>query len=350
VPDEAIADLRRAYKRADLTLYLGAGVSMASGLPSWDKLVLTMYLHALGRLDKEDSPLRNWRVYPNYLEAIAQFRIGSSADPAEITAQKIRALVPEPKDFVELLRGTLYDRMRYSDSGQNETLDAVRKMCSDSQSGRGLAAVVSYNYDGLVERHGSTTRAIWVDEAGNGVADDDSTRSASFELPVYHVHGYLPDEGGGSTYEHLIFTEEQFHSAASDPYSWSNLVQMRQLGASTGLMVGMSLVDRNLRRLLEAMRKVPNARPQYVILKREKAPQLDPRQLSRIEELAAEFGSNRKIDQPNAKSEDQVQAIYSLLYEHDRVMTMKVLKNLGVTVMWIDKHGELPGLLRDIAG
>ena len=109
-------------------------------------------------------------------------------------------------------------------------------------------------------------------------------------------------------------------------------------------------MDRNLRRLLEAMRKVPNARPQYVILKREEAPKLEWHQLERIEGLAEKYGRNRKVDQPYGKSEDQIQAIYSLLYEHDRAMTRQVLNELGVQVIWIDEYDEVATRLDEVGG
>jgi|AntRauTorckE5430_2_1112549.scaffolds.fasta_scaffold03766_3 hypothetical protein len=42
LPDNARDTLRRAFKNQQLTLYPGAGVSVASALPTWDKLVLSV--------------------------------------------------------------------------------------------------------------------------------------------------------------------------------------------------------------------------------------------------------------------------------------------------------------------
>ena len=41
--------LRQAYQDRNLTLYLGAGLSIGSGLPSWDALVLAMYFKVMDR-------------------------------------------------------------------------------------------------------------------------------------------------------------------------------------------------------------------------------------------------------------------------------------------------------------
>ena len=43
LPDDARSDLQQAFRDRSLTLYLGAGVSVASALPTWEKLVLSVY-------------------------------------------------------------------------------------------------------------------------------------------------------------------------------------------------------------------------------------------------------------------------------------------------------------------
>jgi hypothetical protein len=55
-----IASVRTAYKKGDLTLYLGAGVSKGNGLPTWSELVLAMYFTAM----EGDWKLR-WRPFSN---------------------------------------------------------------------------------------------------------------------------------------------------------------------------------------------------------------------------------------------------------------------------------------------
>ncbi len=324
--------LKRAFKNREITLYLGAGVSMPSGLPSWDRLVLTMYLAALGEIDHANNPLKNWRVFPNYLEAIAEWLLGTNVDPAEITAQKIHSMVPDKDRFVGLLKETLYAPIRHRAPLENSTLEAVKKLGASG----GVRTIVSYNYDDLVERNSAKFMPLW----RHGV------EPAKKRVPVFHVHGFLPRGGRGSIYDELILTEEQFHAAASDPYSWSNLVQMRQLGSNVGLMVGMSLTDRNLRRILDAMRKLSDLCPQYAILKKEKQ-ELSAGSLDEIEEAAESYGRNRKVQ---GKGRDQIRAIYRKLVQFDRKMKTRVLKELGVQVLWIDDYGKIPRLFEEIGG
>ncbi len=329
--------LKAAFADRELTLYLGAGVSVPSGLPNWDRLVLMMYLASLAEGAEQDNPLRDWRVFPNYLEAIAQWLLRESVDPAEITAQKILAKVG-PERFIPLLKETLYGTLDNGGEAPNGTLDGVGRLCNDT--GAGVRAVVTYNYDDLLEQRVERSQPVWkpasAPEAG--------------KLPVYHVHGYLPPDRGsaaseGSTYPELVLTEEQFHGAASDAYSWSNLVQLRQLGSNVGLMVGMSLRDRNLRRLLDAMRKLQDRCPQYAVLKRELDP-LEPTAIAEIEKLAAEYGADRKLEERSAR---EIQAIFDRLRSDDQQRTSVVLEGLGVEVLWVDDYAEIPRVLAAIA-
>src|SRR5437016_4074639 len=95
--------LRTAYDRGNLTLYVGAGISVGNGLPTWSQLVLTMYFTAI----KGDWKYR-WRPYSNYLFAIAEWQLRQRPEPPEITAQKVRQYYTDPKEFLEDLRTTLY--------------------------------------------------------------------------------------------------------------------------------------------------------------------------------------------------------------------------------------------------
>ena len=52
--DESVERLRQAYNAGNLTLYLGAGVSVGNGLPTWQQLVLAMYFNALDDAEPRD--------------------------------------------------------------------------------------------------------------------------------------------------------------------------------------------------------------------------------------------------------------------------------------------------------
>lgn len=47
--EESLTNLRKAHAAGNLVIYVGAGVSVGSGLPTWQKLVLAMYFSALSK-------------------------------------------------------------------------------------------------------------------------------------------------------------------------------------------------------------------------------------------------------------------------------------------------------------
>ena len=136
----------------------------------------------------------------------------------------------------------------------NPTLKAIVDLCSSNTSGKGVDRIVTYNYDNLLEiaLGFDKVQSLWkadLLEAG--------------KLPIYHVHGYIPapvpispEEAPAdkmSKAQEIIFTEEQYHRATHDIYSWSNLTQLSSLNNYTVLMVGISLSDRNMRRILNVI-------------------------------------------------------------------------------------------------
>lgn len=82
--NDSLAILKKAFNEKNLTLYLGAGVSIGSNLPSWEKLVLAMYFAKIS-----EQEMQGWRPYPNYLLAIAEWHLRDCAEPLEITARKL---------------------------------------------------------------------------------------------------------------------------------------------------------------------------------------------------------------------------------------------------------------------
>jgi len=140
----------------------------------------------------------------------------------------------------------------------------------------------------------------------------------------------------------LVLTEEQCHKAASDAYSWSNLVQMWQLGSNIGLMNCMSRSDRNVRRFLEAMSELPDLRPQFAVLTTAKLRDDD---LEQIEGMAKQLGRRHKS---MVKGHEQIAAIYGKLVRYKQQRAEKVLEKLGVGIMWMDGFDQIPQVLTEI--
>jgi len=245
----SLETLRRAYKQENLTLYLGAGVSVANGLPTWEKLVLAMYFSKIS-----EQSLGGWRPYSNYLFAIAEWHMANSSEPLEITARKLQKYYHPGTDgeeeFLKSLYQTLYGGFLNKNGGPpvdidkgllrnaNTTLDAVAKLCESTKSNkRGIRAVISYNYDDLLEISLGDFPYQSIFNRESKVGD---------KLPIYHVHGFVPlkKDVQGSMGHEIVFTEDQYHRVARDPYYWSSLVQLQSMSGSVGLMIGLSLLHK----------------------------------------------------------------------------------------------------------
>lgn len=373
--------LRRAYRDQNLTLYLGAGVSIGSQLPSWEKLVLAMYVNKISELN-----MGGWRPYSNYLYAISEWQFKNSEEPLEITARKLRKYYEKgnKNSFLADLHAVLYGSLLQDEQPSpaanggflrqnNATLDSVARLCE--AHARGVRAVVTYNYDSLLEialdkfRHQSVFAQTVLGERS---------------LPIYHVHGYVPLHRNvkGSKGDDIIFTEDQYHLVAENPYFWSNLVQLQLMSHSVGLMIGLSLSDRNMRRLLDAVRKSPIHANNFALLKE---PEMQSPEVDVLEEIHRkaiqyfeEFNqsgikSNQNIgggilyrrpgvktNYPNIKSSRQgikgpryqteIAGIIEQVQLIARDQQEYVLNQLGITPIWFHEYSDIPVVLNEIFG
>ncbi len=287
------------------------------------------------------------------------------------------------EDFIDRLHTTLYlpcfkDREEIDPSmmtgltRQNATLMAVTDLIRAALPGQpqGVESVITYNYDNLLEGalcdypHQSIYQQTHLDRQ---------------RLPIYHVHGYVPFEEPTIAYEQdLVFTEDQYHRIARDPYHWSNLVQVQSLTGSATLMVGLSLSDRNMRRILDAIAAAPIATDTYAILQRPKFHNPTTDDLDLIHENAIDYlekfehshGQSRagvKSARPpmrhgvkgggapraGVKGQPRYQREIAAILDHVQALDGELqedsLRRLGVTPIWIDDYTEIPLLLSQIA-
>lgn len=380
--DSSTKDLREAYKAQNLTLYLGAGVSVANGLPTWNQLILAMYFTAIS-----DARMEGWRPFPNYLYAIAEYQLKRSQEPLEIMARKIRKYYPTPSDFLENLRQTLYQGFSiegapsghfqhfYKDNvlQANPTLAAVSDLCLRKKPTAGVHSVITYNYDDLLEQVLDTTPHQPIFRQDQKLTEG---------LPIYHVHGYVPmGDSVGSPGEDIVFTEDQYHQSALDPYSWRNLVQVQALSRSVGLMVGLSLSDRNMRRFLDAVKRSPVRSKNFAILRKPRYQEPSDQDLDQIHQKAISYLKKFENSGIKASGHSREQALYSnpgikashpilrgtpaikgepqyrreirgilqAVEQFDAGEQAFVLEDLGITPIWYESYSDIPAILKSIS-
>jgi hypothetical protein len=294
--DAHITKLRESLRRGRLTLFCGAGVSVGAGIPGWDALLARLLDSMMERISKNHSLDLGRKAAVEF-----QRRNGASA---LILGKYLKNNLG--RDFAKEVRTAIYS----TNPTSCPLIDSIVRLSRPQRDGRPLDSIVTFNFDNLIEENLEAT------SIPNKAICSEAINHDSNELPIYHVHGFLPRTGEIAEDAELVFSEDAYHSQFIDPFSWSNLIQLNKLTQSTCLFVGISLTDPNMRRLLDvAWRKNPGKRLAHYIAK--KLPKF-------------------------SDGIDELDEVSRLLEEQDA-------NALGLNVIWFNDYPELPGMLEAIA-
>jgi len=295
--DSQILNLQHELRSGRLTLMCGAGVSVGAGIPNWKELLVDMLGRMMERIAENHAINLDSAKGREFQE-----RYGESA---LIVGKYLKNNLG--KDFGSELREALYA----DDPRGCALVDAIVSLARPQRDGKPLDSIITFNFDGLIEENLNKANI------GNRAIYTEAVKHNTNELPIYHVHGYLPRKGKISPTQELVFSEDAYHNHFTDPFSWSNLVQLSKLSQNTCLLIGLSMTDPNLRRLLDvSRRKNPIKALTHTIIK--KTPTFTGK-TDTIDDLA------RLLEEQDANA-------------------------LGLNVIWVDDFHEIPPLLRKIAG
>lgn len=287
------ARLKESLKAGNLTLVCGAGVSIGAKIPSWNELLLDLMESMIARISNDQAISLKSNTSSNYSSIL-----GSSS---LVMGKYLKSNLG--KDFLPELRDALYKNNPKS----CDLVDAIVEVSRPQRDGKPLNSIITFNFDALIEENLEKNNIKFK------AIDNEGVRNQSNELPIYHVHGFLPRTGKISSTKNIVFSEDSYHTQFIEPFSWSNLIQLNKLSQNICLFVGLSLTDPNLRRLLDvANRKDPSNNLNHYIIK--KTPNLD--------------NSNDKVDE-----------LMMFLEEQDA-------NELGLNVIWVDDFNKIGNLIR----
>lgn len=309
--ENKISVLKKAFADNQLTLVCGAGISKESSIPDWNKLLVNILNEVFfndnqlqeseARISGEDlldlMPQSNL-ILGKYLKLVLK------GDFEKIVQKHLYARYNENRayEYQELMVAPHLPIFNY-DLG-TRMMSAIVELARSRRNGRRLEAIITFNFDDLIEnvllQHNVEYCPIWKEGQTHGID----------ELPIYHVHGFLPNKKDiGET--NLVFSEESYHSQFIDPYSWSNLIQLSKFSSNICLFIGLSLSDPNLRRLLDISWRRNQKCKHYIIMKK-----------------------TTPINKANE--------IATMLFEQDA-------NSLGLNVIWCSNFSEIPDILFKIA-
>lgn len=313
VRKERINELKKIYSRDELVLFLGAGVSKEAGIGDWNDLMSDLLiLMIMKELDE-----KNINITSEEKEFIIEKMKETNNKSPLLQSALIKSALGD--SFEENLAQLLYKNIN-SYNENSHLLNSISKLCLARKSGAGIKAIVTYNFDDLLEdnfnKHGVQYHSLY----------SELDYTTSDKLGIYHVHGFLPRNP--NKYEQLsegllVFSEDRYHSLYNDPYSWANITQLNFLRENTTLMIGLSLTDPNLRRLLSISNRKNKIRKHYAIMRKKDF------------KISME-GTN--INKDILKSFNNIN---NELHE-------TAFEQLGINIIWVESHDEIPDIIDSI--
>lgn len=320
---ERVEILKSYFKRGQITLFLGAGVSSSAGMPDWNTLINSLFAtYITNEFDGKDTLTDN-----DLLQIVTRLNKidGQSAlMSARYLRKGLDKNTQESKEFTQTITKNLYGLRNNRYSLDSELIKSIASLCLPRRTGAKVRSVVTYNFDDLIERQlKNQSIQYYTIFSDTDILDPD-------ELPLFHVHGFLPENP--NEYEFLekstlVFSEEGYHHIYSESYHWSNLVQLGQLRDNHCLMVGLSMTDPNLRRLLEISSRNTDKPRHFAFMKR-------------LEVKDFVYDQNEQV------ISNEANAIKFLNKHHS--LNEEIMGELGISVIWYSHYDEIPQILNEI--
>jgi hypothetical protein len=278
------------YKKDGLVLFLGAGVSVESGVPNWPVLVDRVLAKA-GIAHRELAKIE--RSLPTYITRfeLAGLLAGSRVQFVKglyeslYSGVKCKGVLEQVPPKYEKQIGWPGWKKVLGCLRANKTLAAVGNLLIvDGRKPRRnpqIHAVLTFNADNLLELY---CRALTKGRHIITMVDRASVGDHPDRLSVYHLHGVLdvrgenilrcpPQSVRADTLQtltedllpDLVFRESEYYEAIANPVSFVNHTPQSFLRRLNALFIGTSLDDLNIRRWLhDSFRERVEHRTKYL--------------------------------------------------------------------------------------
>jgi len=346
VDQNILRELKNIYEQGNTSFFLGAGISIGNGIPSWKELVTAMYFRYMAA--------ESWKLlkpYPNYLYVASQYFIKRLEESPDIIIRKLKLGWQEyPQEYDEALWDSLYSSREsntiINSYHINYLPDYIAEVIIKNPSHSKVRSVITYNFDDLMEETFQKYKYRdyqTIYEEGIKIKEE--------ELPVFHVHGYIPFNNNvdKKNYGNIILGEDDYNNLMNDNNNWANLIQLTTLASSANIMIGLSLSDRNLRRILDITSKQSFNNPTYVFLKRPGKITFDQNEISQVHNDAKELLKKWSLGggiKTSLHMLDEVQQILNGIMQKDYENNARVLEQMKINPIWIDKYEDIAAYLK----
>ncbi len=323
----AVKNLKTAHSEGNLNLVLGAGISSKYGIPTWNNLLQRLLLKTIEQEPEKATVLSKFftKIF-NPSPLIAGRYLQESLVDKE-TKHK----------FEKEVRNALYET--FDKNAESLIMDEIIKLCVAPGNSPNLDGIITYNYDDIIESKllekeiGIPFQSVY----GQGINPDNKS------LEIYHVHGYLPQQGTLNDHNAITLGEFVYHEQYSNTYSWNNIVQINKFRDKTCLFIGTSLSDPNIRRLLDIANSQKNNNKFHYILKKRPEKSWVKERLDKLLE------DNPEIFNEKVKAQLDFDETIKFLIEMQNRFEEKDSQSLGVKTVWIDDYEkDISGILNKI--
>lgn len=321
---DIVKKIRGYYKAQTLVLVLGAGVSMDFGIPNWDVLLQKLLITTIKNEETTSTVLS--KLFTNLF----------SPSPL-IAGRYLQKYYDDKKlSFEEAVRNVLYENL---DIDKNSPLlDEIVKLCVAPGKSPNIDSIITYNFDDILEQRIEKVKLELPYKSIYGIG-----MNPNGQLPIFHVHGYLPQSGKISSDNQITFGETVYHKQYTDIYSWNNIVQINKFRDANCVFIGSSLTDPNTRRLLDIARrqKGEDEHSHFIFKMRHKEQIVKMRLELLLRENKELLGE--KID-ANLELDKTVKLLIEIIERFEETDT----ESFGVKTIWIDEWSEIPEILKEI--
>jgi len=325
--DDIIANLTQAYRLGTLTLVLGAGVSLEYGIPDWNTLLQQLQFGAVNEEPSGENGVSLARLYARL------FPVSPLIAARQLAIKQFPGI--EPLAMEEAVRKAVYENHK---DVKSLLVEQICQLCASPGHSEPLEAVITYNYDDVIESHLDALpltvpyRSIYSEGVVPGKR----------ELPIYHVHGFLPRLGDLSADNQITLSESSYHQQYDGGFSWSNLIQIEKFRSSNCLFVGLSLADPNMRRLLDLARRLSGGGEQqqrHWCIRRAHS----TKNISRsLEAMVSD-------EHPGVEAGADIDVLARSLQRMVKNNETDDLRSFGIEPIWVDEYSDIPGLLEKVS-
>lgn len=321
---EIVRKLSTYYKNETLVLALGAGVSMGFGLPDWGTLLQKLMITTIEKEQNVSSVLS--KLFTNIFS------------PSPLIAGRYLQKYYEDKSlsFEEAVRKVLYEEIDINKP--SDLMDEIVNFCVAPGKTPNLDSIISYNFDDILEQRLAKVGISVPFKPIYGIG-----MNPDGQLPIFHVHGFLPQKGKLNEYNQITFGESIYHKQYYDIYSWNNIAQINKFRDSNCLFIGSSLTDPNTRRLLDIAKrqKGDNEEYHFVFKMRYKEEVVKTRLELLLKENKELFNEKVLAEMP---FDETVKFLIDIIERFEETDTA----SFGVKTIWINDWKEIPEMMKEI--